>query len=391
MKKIIMVFLALGLSAFGMSYAQFKKHTLKHSKILQSQGLSLQVTQEENKILLRTQNPTLDLEASHYNPNGDSSSYEYSTMATQTIRTPNYFDGLRQKANANSLLQQAYVRKGKAGFIQTLENLFTNYVYQGKLLALFKEEYALSNEVSKMVYERYKNGSENKVSYLQAKTETLTLKTQMYTTKQEMTSLYYQLLSIAGLSKKVSLEKRFIYSVSKQTNNISNITPKQQILNAKKKLLASQIQMNESIIDNYSFYGGIENEPDQSILRMGISIPLPIFNNKSEEQALARLQMQQLSLENEQLAIDIKSQKAMIKASIKEMSSQYYALKTLKKEQQTLSNLLQDGYQIAQGSLFGMMSAKNKLIQTRKALLQTQKLINTQKIELRFIQGSYND
>ena len=38
-----------------------------------------------------------------------------------------------------------------------------------------------------------------------------------------------------------------------------------------------------------------------------------------------------------------------------------------------------------------MMSAKDKLIQTRKALLQTQKTINDQKIELRFLQGNYND
>jgi len=38
-----------------------------------------------------------------------------------------------------------------------------------------------------------------------------------------------------------------------------------------------------------------------------------------------------------------------------------------------------------------MMNSKNRLIQTRKALLQTQKMINTQTIELRFTQGDYND
>ena len=37
------------------------------------------------------------------------------------------------------------------------------------------------------------------------------------------------------------------------------------------------------------------------------------------------------------------------------------------------------------------MTAKNKRIQTRKALLQTQKMINDQKIALRFLQGDYND
>jgi outer membrane protein TolC len=101
--------------------------------------------------------------------------------------------------------------------------------------------------------------------------------------------------------------------------------------------------------------------------------------------------MQQTQLDNEQLSITVYSQKKMIKAAIRELSSQYYALRSLQKEQQELTNLLQEGYEIAKGSLFQLMTAKNKLIQTRKALLQTQKMINTQKIALRFLQGDYND
>jgi outer membrane protein TolC len=81
----------------------------------------------------------------------------------------------------------------------------------------------------------------------------------------------------------------------------------------------------------------------------------------------------------------------MIKAAIRELSNQYHALKILQTEQQELTALLQEGYTIAKGSLFQLMTAKNKLIQTRKSLLQTQKMINDQKIELRFLQGDYND
>jgi len=106
---------------------------------------------------------------------------------------------------------------------------------------------------------------------------------------------------------------------------------------------------------------------------------------------LAKLQGQQARLNTEQLSLAVHSQKQMLKASINELSMQYYSLKELQKEQQSLSTLLQEGYQIAQGSLFQLMTAKNKLIQTKKALLQAQKLINDQKIALRFLQGDYND
>ncbi len=386
-----MISLGLSLTAYGMSYEKFKKYTQKNAKVLQSQVLSLQTTQEKNKILLRAQNPIFGLEASHFNPQGTDSSFQYSGTISQTIRTGNYYSGLEEKADANTLLQQAYVLDGKAGYIRTLEKFYTEYVYKSKFLSLLQEEYKLSNKVTKIVKDRYKSGSENRVAYLQAKTNTLSLKTEIFTTKQEMNALYYQLLAIAGLTKKVHLEKQFIYSSSSQIQTSSHINPKQQILKAREKLLESQIHINESNIESYDLYSSIEDEPDQSIFRVGISISLPIFNDKSEEKMLAKLQKEQLTLDSEQLEIDIFTQKERLKSSIKELDNQYQALKTLKKEQQLLNDLLQEGYKISQGSIFIMMNAKNRLIQTQKSLLQTQKNINNKKIDLRFIQGQYND
>lgn len=391
MKKVITIFLSFSLSAFGMSYEEFKTYTKKHAKTLQSQAMTLQTTQEENKILLRTQNPTLNLEASRFDPDTENSSFGYSVIASQNIRTGNYYDGLKKRADSSSLLQQAYVNDGKAGYMRTLEILYTEYVYQSKLFSLLQQEYTLSDKVSGMVQQRYNNGSENKVAYLQAKTDTLTLKTQIYKTKQEMDSLYYQLLAIAGLNTKVPLDKHFIYTISSSITGTTKENPKQQILHAKGKLIESQIQMNESTINSYEMFGGIEDEPDQSILRLGVSIPIPLFNDKSEEKMLAKLKMQQLSLDKEQLSIELYTQQEIIHASIKSLSQQYASLQTLKNEQKVLNDLLQEGYRIAQGSIFVMMSAKNKLIQTQKSLLQTQKMINNQKIALRFLQGSYND
>ena len=391
MIKIIILFLTFSLTLFGMSYKQFKRHTLKNSKILKSQTLTLKSTTQENNILLRTANPVLNIEGSRFDEKAGDNSFGYAVSASQTIRMPGYMDGLQSKAKASSLLSQAFVTQGRAGYLKTLEELYTQYVYQNKMLTLLQQEYTLSNKVTNMVKERYQSGSENKVAYLQARTETLTLKTQMYTTKQQQSTLYYQLLAIAGFNSNVSLEKRFIYSVSSKTKNASKLSPQQQVLKAKEKVFQSDYSMNQGALQNYNLYAGMEKEPDQSILRFGLNIPLAIHNDRSEERMLAKLKMQQTQLDNEQLSIATYSQKKMIKAAIRELSNQYYALRTLQKEQQELTTLLQEGYKIAKGSLFQLMTAKNKLIQTRKALLQTQKMINDQKIALRFLQGDYND
>lgn len=331
------------------------------------------------------------MEISKFNPNFSSSAYGYTLSASQRIRTNGYYNALESKTYANKLLQEAYVYEGKAGFMRTLELFYTQYVYQSKLLTLLKGEYKLSGKVSTIVKERYNSGTETKVAYLQAQTETLALKAQLHTTKQAMDTLYYQLLAMGGFKKKISLSKTFIYTVDKKIKHAKHLTPKQKILLAKEKLLQSQMRMNENSINMYALQAGIEKEPDQSIFRLGFSIPLPVRNNKEEEKALAQLKMQQLKLDGAQLEIDIKTKKQMLKSSIKELSAQYRALNILKHEQKSLNALLLEGYKIAQGSIFEMMNTKNKLIQTQKSLLQTQKMINNQKIELRFIQGHYND
>ena len=108
---------------------------------------------------------------------------------------------------------------------------------------------------------------------------------------------------------------------------------------------------------------------------------------------LAKLKMQQIELDAEQLNYQYTFSKADNQSSYsRELSSQYYCIKNIyKKSNRSLAHLLQEGYEIAKGSLFQLMTAKNKRIQTRKALLGTQKMINDQKIALRFLQGDYND
>ncbi len=165
----------------------------------------------------------------------------------------------------------------------------------------------------------------------------------------------------------------------------------QRVLQAKQKIYQSDYTLNKSALQSYDVYGGIEQESEQSILRIGVNIPLNIYHDRKQERMLSKLKMQQVALDKEQLAMTIDSQKQMIKSALKELYQQYMSLKSLQKEQEELTLLLTKGYKIAKGSLFQLMTAKNKLIQTKKALLQTHKIINIQKITLRFLQGGYND
>ena len=391
MQKIVTLFLLSTLILFGMRYQQLKTKILKESNILKSQNLLLKKTTQNNDILLRRSNPILTIEASNFNQTKGDNSFGYSINTSQTFRRDNYMRGLEDKAMATSLLSHALVSEGKASYIKEIEKLYTNYVYQNRVLLLLKEEYKLSQEVTSMVKQRYKSGSQTRVSYLQAKTQTTTIKTQMFSIKQKITTLYYQLTALAGITQKISLEKNFIYAISPSIKKSHKLSPQEKILQAKENIYKSEYRINEDSFQKYQLYGGMEQEPDQAILRFGVTIPLPLFNDKTQERSLAKLKKEENMLKQKQLTVVIHSVKERIKYSLTALFEQYSSLKNLRNEQQELSSLLHRGYKISRGSLFQLMTAKNSLIQTKKALLQTTQQINLQKIELHFLQGDYND
>ncbi len=391
MQKTGVLFIAFSLSLFGMGFERFRAYTLKHSPILRQQRLKVQMIETRNAMRLRTENPTLSVEGAHYDPKEGSNDFGFALTLSQPIRTERFYEGVQAAAIADLSLAQAYAAEGRAGFLRRLETLYTEFVYRSKLLALLREEYRLSRKTTDMVFKRYKNGSETKVAYLQAKTQTSLLRTQLYDARRQRDTLYYRLLAAAGFDKKISLSETFLYPVFTTVPESGKPSPLETILLAKEKVYRSKAIAAQGSFTRYELSTELEKEPDQSIFRVGVSIPLAIYHDRSEERMLAKLQQNSVVLERRQLAVTIKNRKAMLKSAIRELTSRYRALLSLQKEQKELTSLLQEGYALSKGSLFELMAAKNRLIQTRKALLQTQKTINEKKIELRFLQGAYND
>ena len=391
MLKTILVFLILTLSLFGMSYQNLKKHAQKHAKVLQNQALLIASTKKQNEILLRTKNPSLSLETSRFQPDIGSAKFGYAITASQIVRTGGYFNAQKDIANASLALQKAQIIDSKSIYLKNLDLLYTNYVYQEKMFTLMKEEFKLSLKITNMIKQRYLNGSQTKVDYLQARTTTFSLKSQISLEKQKKNRLYYQLLSSAGISKAVSLNKNFIFNTTSKRYISKKANSKKRVLLAKQKVLQNTIKLQEHTFKSYEIYGGLEQEPSDTILRVGVSIDLPIFNQNKEERQLTKLKLQQLSLETKQLDLDIELNIQRLKQSLRTLQEQYQALISLKKEQKQLYNILKEGYNISNGSIFMLMHAKNRLIQTQKSILNTQKLLNAQQIELNFIQGAYND
>ena len=392
MKPLMVAFVALSSLLWGMSYQSFKRYALKHAAILQSQALELDATRVNNAIALRQANPQLTVEGARFHPNGGSVDTLMSVQVSQAFRTPWYQTSLERQSDAAYLVSQALRTQGKAGYLRELETLYTRYVYQSRLSDLLRQEYRLSQKMMRIVQDRYQKGSENKVALLRARTQTMSLKSQWLDAKRQTTQLHYQLLAVAGLNKKVALETRFIYPVHvPKTAKQSTQNPQTLLLQARKRLFQAKAELNRHTWRNWELYGAWENEPDQSILRVGVNVPLPVFNTRSEERQLARLRMRQTELEQRQYDTTVQTKRTMLKETLQTLIAQYRDVKALWRTQRELVSLLEETYRVAKGSLFELMKEKQTLIQTRKRLLQLQRAINMQTIALRYLQGAYND
>jgi hypothetical protein len=103
------------------------------------------------------------------------------------------------------------------------------------------------------------------------------------------------------------------------------------------------------------------------------------------------IKMRQAELDRQQLHASETMRRVSLQSAIRDLSVQYRSLEALRKEQQELLGLFEEGYRISKGSLLDLMLTKRRLIETGKALLQTKKLANDQRIELNYLQGKYHD
>jgi len=285
----------------AMSFSQFKKRVIRESKILKRSRLSLLATNEEAGIVMRSTNPTMELEMSQFRPDIGDDRNGYRASYTQSIRTSGYYDSLSQHVSTRKLLQKAYIIEGRAGFIKKLEKLYIDFVYRDHLYTLLEGDLKITKRVADIVKERFGSGAESRVKYIQAKTEIMATKSELISLKREIDSIYFDMMKLVDIDSGVVIEKRFLYPISDTHHYTRTDSPLSQILSAKEQKFSSDISMQDRVIKSYSLFTELEKEPDQSIMRIGIEIDLPLFNQNSEERSLARIKMRQTKLDREHL------------------------------------------------------------------------------------------
>ncbi|WP_187646894.1 TolC family protein [Nitrosophilus labii] len=391
--RLLSIFLLLPIFLWAnvaVDFETFKNMALKESLFLKNRKLKTEISKKEKEIALRYKNPTFELETSRFDTELDSIKNGYRGTISQPVRLFGVSEELKSFSNAKISLSVAIYKKQKANFLKILEKAYTDYVYKKRLLGLIKEELEIAKKVVLIAKERYKNGTGTKAKFLQASLERAEIENAILSYENELFMTYQNLLSIAGIKKKVALKDAFLYDFS--SIKLKNLkSPEVKIASKKREFYLKEAKISKRLIKEIDIFAEYEKEPEQKIARFGVALELPLFNLKKEEEQIARIKALQSLFEGDYIknfqSIKIDS----LRESLKNLKNIYHQQKKLLKKEMELLELFKEGYAISKGSLLDLLDAKNRLLKTKRKILSVMKKCNDYIIELNYLQGFYNE
>ena len=371
------------------SFDEFLQKAIKNSPYMESSALAVKQTKEQGNILTRYENPTLELEYSSFKPDIGSNDNGYRIGYSQPIRLWGVSEDKKNLTDANNKNADINYAQKRAIFIRDISLAYTSYSEANKLLNLSDESLSIAKKIYEISIARLESGTISQGIKLQAQVDYEMSENSKSTLSLAAMDSYYSLLKIAGISKEIELENDYEFKINSNIENIENPTIK--VLRSQQYQALSEAQLNSNTVESIDLFAEIENEPEQDVLRVGVNLPLAIFNNKSQEKTIAMLQASRVELlmknENARLNMDFirlkKERKALVELNVNNEKILKTQLKLLK--------MYEDGYKISNINLLQLQDIKNKVIQTKRALIQIYTALNQNAIYTNFYQGTYNE
>jgi len=387
-KSILIVGLLCTVSS-AESFDTFLQKAIKNSSYLQSSSLGIKQAKEEGFVLTRYKNPSLELEYSSFDADNASRDNGYRTSYSQPIRLWGVGD---DKANlSNDMIKSAhssYALK-KALFIRDISMNFTLYSKQKMLLALGDEELSIAKTIYKISQARYEAGTISRAIMLQAKIDYETVQIANETLSLSVLQAYYELLNIAGIDEEIVIDPSYKFVAKKMTNIIQN--PRLKLLHAQQTQALASAQLNSHSLEWMNLFVEYEKVPAQDITRIGVNIPLAIFNTKTEEKKIATLEANRakLLINNESKQLKIKVNK--LEKEHTTLENLYVKNREILQSEMELLDMFQKAYKIANVNLLQLQDIKNRVIATKRNLIQINTALNQNAITRNYNQGLYND
>ena len=386
MRSLILLVAAVA-SAAAIDYTEFETMALKLSPALQKARLESDAALQRGRIALRYENPSLEGELGRYDPDDEAAANGWRVTLSQPIRIFGLQRQLEAYAEAMQRVAEYGFQERRAAFVALLRTRYSAYVREAALAELIDEEIELARRLESIAKTRLENGAGTRAQLMQAALERIDAETRRIEQRRRVVEYYYALLEAAALDKEIPLQTAFIYPVERLLMHKSPQNPRLKWLEAQRTLHERKARSEDHPIRSFNLFAEFENEPDQSVARVGLGLDLPLFGRNLEERRLSAIRARQAELTLRQLE---SAQRIELQSLLKQseaLAERYESLrKRLEKERELLA-LFEEGYRTAQSSLLELIETKNGLIETERALLDTRYQANLHRIRIDYLKG----
>ena len=388
MKKTI-----IGLSLVAMLHAQTYEELLEQAI---SNNLNLQLMQNrtevikiEGKIDTRFQNPNVELEIADFSAKRLLRKNEIGarTGISQELLLP--WVKRDKKILSKSKVNVAYERYNleKLAFIYEFNSLYIEYKKAIQKETLAQEGIVISTNILTIAQARFNAGGSPRSELLQAQIEEQNAQSLQKRLGLERVKAKNRLLLFANLDSSSTVEGEHLFVPSQE----SNVHPLLNIAQQEQDVAKLELHVASHSIETIELFSEIEAEPDQDVFRVGLSIALPLFNNKSEEKQLAKLKLnsQKLAFSIQERALQLEIEQLQNEVLLEEEMKSSYAM--LLTEQEKLLDIYEQGYRVAKVNLLKLNSLKKELLLNREQILERGVAIEQKNIKISYLQGAYSE
>ena len=390
--SVFMIFLCSSQILNAEDFRYLLNKAIESNSNLKSSEIEIDLVKEKGSILTRFNNPTIDLNYSNYKfkeqINKDNG---YGVSLTQKIVPWNVANDKTRLSETTIKNEVDKYNLDKYEFIKELSIKYTIYAKNKKFFNVIKESEDIANKVYDISNQQYKVGAISKAELLQSEIELMDIKKKKDELNLEIMNTYYDLIRFSGIDQEIhfNLESDYKFKITKSINLEKN--PFINSEESKKDMLLAEAKLDSNIIDSFDLIYSYSEEPDQIVNQVGISLPLPIFNIKSEEGKIAKLEAMKMNL-----LVNKEKQQALME--YEKLVKERVLLEDLKKKNETVLKLQLDALEISMEklkmfkiSIFDIQNSKIKLIQTMTDIINIETALNQNAISINYIQGEHND
>jgi cobalt-zinc-cadmium efflux system outer membrane protein len=379
----------MGMPLSAQTFDKFLQQALEYSPYLKANRLKIETLKIEQSSSATYKNPNIEFETSYFEPSRGDSDGGYRIGITQPIRLWGVKDAKDRYNVAMIKDAKAEVSFKKAKFIQLLSFLYLEFTKNKKLLLLADEERRVSFYIYSLAKQRYKLGAIQKGELLSSRIDFLLSKSDKSKIELKVDESYTNLMKLSGVNRVVELDTDYTFThLSHKKDFLGPMQDRyKSLINASSMLLKA----NNKSIEWIELSANFEQEPEQRIATIGLSVPLAIFSTKKQKQKRARvdinknLLLQESVKQKERLELDILINRERRLIKIEDN------LQTVLSSEKKLLAMYQYDYKIANINLRELQNIKNSLIKTKKELINTQADREKTVINQNYLQGAYSE